>query len=160
MVLADLDDFAEMLGDPGAMRFYPAPFTRVQVREWIEWHLSNYDQHDYGQWALELKDTGETVGDCGLTWQRVSYSESRELGIAWQVRRDLWNRGLATEAALAVRGFARTSLRHPRLIATIERDNLSSQSVAHKIGMEFERSDVLDGETRLIFSTNLMVPLG
>jgi RimJ/RimL family protein N-acetyltransferase len=158
MTLADLDAYAAMLGDAAAMRFYSAPFTRAQAREWIEWNVSNYETHDYGQWAMDLRESGETIGDCGLTWQRVGYSDSRELGIAWQVRRDLWNRGLATEAALAVRDFARTALRHPRLIATIERDNLSSQSVARKIGMQFEREDVLEGEDRLLFSVRLEEP--
>ena len=155
MTVEDLDDFAAMLGDAAAMRFYPAPFTRMQAQEWIEWNVSNYETHDYGQWALLLKASDEVIGDCGLTWQRVSYAESRELGIAWQVRRDLWNRGIATEAALAVREYARRTLQHSRLIATIEPGNLSSQAVARKIGMEFERVDVLDGEARRIYSIDL-----
>jgi RimJ/RimL family protein N-acetyltransferase len=155
MTLADLDDFAEMLGDAAAMRFYPAPFTREQAREWIEWNVSNYEAHDYGQWALSRRESGEHVGDCGLTWQRVGYADARELGIAWQVRRELWNQGLATEAALAVCEFARSELLHPRLIATIQPDNLPSQAVARRIGMECEREDVLEGERRLIFSMSL-----
>ena len=85
------------------MEFYPAPFTGDEVRGWIDWNLRNYDEHGYGLWALVLKESGEVLGDCGLTWQRVGYSPSPELEIGWHTRRDHWNKGLATEAALAVR---------------------------------------------------------
>jgi RimJ/RimL family protein N-acetyltransferase len=155
MVRDDLEPLLAVLGDAETMRYYPAPFGPGEVTNWIEWNLENYTQHGYGLWALVSKETGEVIGDAGLTWQRVGYSPDRELEAGWHVRRDLWNRGLATEAAVSVRDFARDVLRQPRLISIIDRHNLASQAVAHKIGMALEREDALDGAERLIFARSL-----
>ena len=103
------------------MTFYPAPFTRDDVRGWIDWNLRNYEEHGHGLWALVLKENGETIGDCGLTWQRVGYSTSRQLEAGWHLRRDLWNQGLATEAAFRARTYACEVLQQDRLIAIIDR---------------------------------------
>jgi ribosomal-protein-alanine N-acetyltransferase len=110
---------------------------------------------DTGFWSLVLKATDEVIGDCGLTWQRVGYSDHRDLEAGWHTRRDLWNRGLATEAALSVRAYAHETLGRGRLVAVIAPDNLSSQAVARKMGMAFERTDWLDGKERQIFAVEL-----
>ena len=151
----DVSALLRVFGDAEAMRYYPAPFTRDQVEGWIDWNLANYERHGYGLWALVFKDTGEVIGDCGLTWQRVGYSAERELEAGWHVRRDLWNRGLATQAGISVRDYARDRLRHPRLISKIEPGNVSSQAVARKLGMALERRDLLDDKELLIYAMRL-----
>jgi RimJ/RimL family protein N-acetyltransferase len=152
---ADLDALAAVLGDPLAMRYYPAPFTREKVEGWIQWSLKNYADFGYGLWAVVLKASQECIGDCGLTWQRVGYAADRQLEAGWHIRRDLWNRGLATEAGLACRDYARDEIGQPHLISIIDRDNLASQAVARKLGMKLEREDVLDGKRRLVFGMSL-----
>ena len=144
-----------VLGDAEGMRHYPAPFTACRVRGWIEWQLQNYTVHGYGLWALVQKSDRQVIGDCGLTWQRVGYSAERHLEAGWHVRRDLWNKGLATEAGLACRDYARDVIGARHLIAIIAEANLASQTVARKLGMELERRDVLDGHERLIFGMDL-----
>jgi ribosomal-protein-alanine N-acetyltransferase len=155
MQLEDVDPLLKVFGDADAMRFYPSPFTREQMTTWIDWNLRNYKVHGYGLWALVLKETDEVIGDCGLTWQRVSYGDGRDLEAGWHIRRDLWNRGLATEAGLCVCDYARDVLQRERLIAIIGAENVPSQSVARKLGMALERVESLDGRERLIFAMRL-----
>jgi RimJ/RimL family protein N-acetyltransferase len=155
MVPADLDALCRVFGDAEAMKHYRAAFTPDDVAAWIQWQLRNYAQYQYGLWALTLATTGEVIGDCGLTWQRVGYSAERQLEAGWHVRRDLWDLGLATEAAIACRDYARDVLGQQHLIAIIGPDNVQSQAVARKLGMTQEREDVLDGEARLIFGMTL-----
>ncbi|HEX9548091.1 MAG TPA: GNAT family N-acetyltransferase [Acidimicrobiales bacterium] len=155
MNMDDVNALAAVLGDPEAMRYYRAPFTRDKVEEWIQWSLKNYADFGYGLWAVVLKASQECIGDCGLTWQRVGYSEERQLEVGWHIRRDLWNRGLATEAGLACRDYARDVIRQPHLISIIDPDNLASQAVARKLGMEVEHEDMLDGHQRLVFGMAL-----
>jgi len=155
MNMDDVNALAAVLGDPDAMRYYPAPFTRDKVEEWIQWSLKNYADFGYGLWAVVLKASQECIGDCGLTWQRVGYSEERQLEVGWHIRRDLWNRGLATEAGLACRDYARDVIRQPHLISIIDPDNLASQAVARKLGMEVEREDMLERHQRLVFGMAL-----
>ena len=154
----DQDALAAVLGDPVAMRHYPAPFTRQQVDDWIQWNLSNYADYGYGLWAVVLKETGQCIGDCGLTWQRVGYSDQSQLEVGWHILRALWNRGLATEAGRACRDYARDVLHEPDLISIIGPDNLASQAVARKLGMTLEREEHLDGKRRLIFGMALNSP--
>ncbi|MGC9399715.1 MAG: GNAT family N-acetyltransferase [Anaerolineae bacterium] len=51
---------------------------------------------------------------------------------SYDVRSAYWNRGLATEAATAVRTFAFETLHLPRLISLIR---TASRRVAEKVGM-------------------------
>jgi len=155
MQLDDLDPLLAVFGDAETMRHYPAPFSRAQVSDWINWNLRNYQHYGYGLWAIVLKKTSEVIGDCGLTWQRVGYATEPELEAGWHIRRDLWNRGLASEAAARVRDYTYLVLGRDRLIAIIERQNLASHAVATKLGMALERVDVLDDKERLIFAMSL-----
>lgn len=152
---ADRDSLFEVLGDPEAMRHYPAPLTHSQVDEWIRWNASNYETYGYGLWGMVLRASGDLVGDRGLTWQRVGYSPDRQLEVGWHVRRDLWNRGLASEAAVACRDYAQQILGLRHLIAITEPANLASQAVAKKLGMVLECEDLLDGNLRHVFGVHL-----
>lgn len=155
MTTDDAPALEALLSDPVGMLHYPAAFTREQVIQWIQWNLKNYADFGYGLWAVVVRELQECIGDCGLTWQRVGYSDERQLEIGWHIRRDLWSRGFATEAGRACRDYCRDVLYRPHLISIIGSDNLASQAVARKLGMELEREDILDGRKRLIFGTPL-----
>jgi RimJ/RimL family protein N-acetyltransferase len=62
---------AALLGDPQVMRYYPSPKSRDEALAWIGWNQRLYHDHGVGLWLLTLRDTGEFVGDCGLTPQQV-----------------------------------------------------------------------------------------
>ena len=115
------------------MRFYPAPFNRAGVDEWISRNLKRYEIDGHGMWAMILKSSGELVGDCGLTIQNVDGVEETEIG--YHVLRDLWGQGLATEAARACRDFGFARLDVTRLISLIRPENSPSRRVAEKNGM-------------------------
>lgn len=139
MLLSDLDAMADLLGDPGVMRYYPRPKTRDKAQQWIEWTLANYARDGFGLWVIE-DDSGEFVGDCGLTWQVVD--GQRDLEIGYHVVPHRQGQGIATEGAQACRDFARgRGVR--RLIAITSPDNRPSQRVAEKTGMTREKSTLL-----------------
>jgi ribosomal-protein-alanine N-acetyltransferase len=111
----DADALALVLSDAETMRFYPAPYERTGVEEWIARNLLRYAEHGYGLWGMILKSSNELIGDCGLTVQEVDGIGEIEIG--YHVRRDLWGQGLATEAAM------RAGLAH--LVYVIGRDTRS-----------------------------------
>lgn len=137
MTEADLEPMAELLGDPDVMAFYRHPKDRSEAFDWIRWNQRLYREHGFGLWLLELRGTGEFVGDCGLTPQEVDGIVEIEVG--YHVRRSLQRQGYATEAAIATRDFARDSLGLERLIAIIHPDNVASQRVAEHIGLTLEK---------------------
>jgi len=129
----DLDALATILSDPETMRYYPVPFDRAGVAEWIQRNRTRYANDGYGLWAMILNSTGELIGDCGLVRQTVD--EVDEVEIGYHVRRDLWGRGLAPEAARACRDYGFATLGVDRLISLIRPENLASRRVAEKNGM-------------------------
>nr|MDQ3958351.1 GNAT family N-acetyltransferase [Actinomycetota bacterium] len=62
----DLDALAAILGDPETMQHYPEPFTRAQARGWIEDNIARYERDGFGLWAIDSKESGEFLGNCGL----------------------------------------------------------------------------------------------
>jgi RimJ/RimL family protein N-acetyltransferase len=136
----DLDDMAALLGDPAVMTYYPRPYTRDQAQDWIAWNRRLYRDHGHGLWIVTLRETGEFVGDCGLTPQTIDGVTDVEVG--YHVVARLQGSGLATEAARACRDHARDVVGTDRLIAIIDPDNRPSRRVAEKIGLHLEKSTV------------------
>jgi RimJ/RimL family protein N-acetyltransferase len=129
----DIDALAAVLSDSETMRYYPAVLDRAGVAAWIERNRRRYADAGHGLWAMVLKSSGEVVGDCGLTRQTVDGAGEIEIG--YHVRRDLWGRGYAPEAALACQGYGFGRLGTDRLISLIRPENLPSRRVAEKTGL-------------------------
>ncbi|MFZ0774625.1 MAG: GNAT family N-acetyltransferase [Candidatus Sulfotelmatobacter sp.] len=146
----DVDALARVLSDPEAMRFYPAPFDRTGVEEWIARNLRRCAKDGHGLWAMLLKANSELIGDCGLVVQEVD--GANEVEIAYHVRRDHWNQGFATEAARACRDFGFAHLPVDRLISIIRPENLPSRRVAEKNGMTVWKEVVRVGLAHLVYS--------
>ena len=75
MLPTDIDDMADLVGDPEVMRFYPGPKTREQAAAWIAWNQRNYAEHGHGLWIIETHE-GDFVGDC------VVPEQGRPAGVA------------------------------------------------------------------------------
>lgn len=133
----DLDDMADLLGDPLVMEYYPRPKARREAAEWIGWNLRNYAEHGHGLWIIETHD-GEFIGDCGLTWQTVDQSPALEVG--YHVKTAAQRLGYATEAATACRDYASSDVLAVRIVSIIHRENRASQRVAENIGMRLDRT--------------------
>ncbi|MBA3782870.1 MAG: GNAT family N-acetyltransferase [Nocardioides sp.] len=140
MHAGDLDEMAQLLGDPAVMTFYPHPKTRDETADWIRWNEDNYARDGFGLWILHDADGG-FVGDCGLTWQSVDGEQHLEIG--YHVLPARQGEGLATEAATACRDFAR-SRGVDWLIAITNPDNVPSQRVAEKVGLSVWKRTVTD----------------
>jgi hypothetical protein len=127
-------------------------------RGWIDRNQDLYHDHGFGLWTVILRSTGEFVGDCGLTLQRVDDSDTEEIEVGYHIRATLQGNGYATEAASAARDFARDRLGLDRLIALINPANLPSQGVARKIGLKPERHSTYNGRECIIYAGELQSP--
>jgi len=132
-VPGDADALARVISDPVTMRYYPSPFDRTGVEEWIMRNRRRYAADGHGLWAMDLKATGEMIGDCGITLQEVDGEDLPEVG--YHLRRDLWGKGLATEAARACRDYGFTQMKADFLISLIRPENVPSSRVAERNGM-------------------------
>jgi RimJ/RimL family protein N-acetyltransferase len=151
----DADALAAVLGDPLAMQYYPAAFDGKGVEEWIVRNLERYRRDGHSLWAMLLKDTGELIGDCGCALQEVEGKNEIEVG--YHVRRDLWGKGYATEAAQACMEYAFGRLGARRVISMIRPENVPSRRVAEKNGLTCEKIVFWRGYEHCIYARHSRV---
>ena len=148
-VPGDVDALAAVLSDPETMRYYPAVLDRDGVAAWIERNRRRYTDAGHGLWAMVSKSSGEVIGDCGLTRQTVE--EVDEIEIGYHVRRNLWGRGYASEAAGACRDYGFERLGAERLISLIRPENVPSRRVAEKVGLTLWKEVVWRGLPHCVY---------
>ncbi len=137
MTMGDFDSLYAVLADPEIMQHYPYSFDEERVRSWIERNMKRYTDDGFGLWAVCLKDTGEMIGDCGLTLQNIDGQMLPEIG--YHIRKDQQRKGYAKEAAAAVRDWAFGNTEYPALYSYCKYTTVGSFKTAESIGMHFEK---------------------
>ena len=137
MTMDDFDALYAVLSDAEIMQHYPYTFDEERVRSWIERNMDRYKNDGFGLWAVCLKDTGEMIGDCGLTLQNIDGTMLPEIG--YHIRKDQQRKGYAKEAAAAVRDWAFQNTEYPALYSYCKYTNVGSFKTAESIGMHFEK---------------------
>lgn len=103
MTEKDYNALYKVLADSDIMQHYPYTFDEARVRGWINRNIERYKIFGFGLWAVCLKETGEMIGDCGLTMQLINEQIKPEIG--YHIRKDQQRKGYAKEAAIAVRDW-------------------------------------------------------
>src|SRR5579871_5816845 len=149
--VADLDAMMEIFGDAEVMRFGLGPQSRDWVQTWLRGCLEDYYcKWGFGLWAVVHKPDLRVIGFCGLT--RFDNIDGQvEIEIGYRLARAYWGRGLATEAALAVRDYAFGVLAMRRLVAIIDPLNGPSIRVAEKTGLRYEKEVLFRGNLRHLY---------
>ena len=132
--LSDFDSLYEIMSDPETMQHYPAPYDEEKTRNWITWNLDNYEKYGFGLWAVVLKETGEFIGDCGITLQNIDGEILPEIG--YHIHKKYWRRGFAKEAARAVRNWGFRNTQYDIFYSYMKYTNIGSWSTALANGMK------------------------
>ncbi len=133
----DLDGLHKILSDKKTMSFWPAPFTTEQTKEWIERSIKSYTENEFSRFAVELKESGKHIGDCGILISELDGKPKYDLG--YIIYAEYWGKGYGTEAARSALEFAFNELGLSRMAANMDVNNLASIRVAEKIGMKKEK---------------------
>jgi ribosomal-protein-alanine N-acetyltransferase len=113
--------------------------------------VASYAKFGFGLYLVELTETGEAIGICGLL-KRDSL-EDVDIGFAFLER--FRKKGFAYEAAAAVMEYGRNALGLKRIVAITSADNEGSMRVLEKIGLRFEKIIRMPGSDE---DTRLFVP--
>jgi len=136
----DIDRLAELMANRDFMRFSLGPYTREQTQTVLQKFLSWNQAGLPSQFAVIFRSNNELIGYCGFLHWHLDGADEIEIG--YRLHPAYWNRGLASEAAQAVRDHAFRDLRLPKVISFIHPDNIPSRRVAEKNGMKVERETV------------------
>lgn len=123
-----------ILQDRETMYAYEHAFSDQEVDNWLENQLNRYRRYGYGLWAVVLRETGETIGQCGLTMQSIGTDEP-VVEIGYLLNRAHWGKGYATEAAQACKAYAFHVLGIGEVYSIIRENNAASLAVARRNGM-------------------------
>jgi RimJ/RimL family protein N-acetyltransferase len=142
--VVDGDAMDRVFGDTEVMRYGTGAKNPEWVRAWVRGCLEEYQKWGFGRWAVVEKASRAVVGYCGLShFPDVGGRAETEIG--YRLARAHWGRGLATEAAGAVRDYGFGTLCLTRLISIIDPKNVASIRVAEKIGLSYERDVIFQG---------------
>jgi [ribosomal protein S5]-alanine N-acetyltransferase len=124
------DEIARWL-TPALNQVPDEPTMRSVLREWID--DADAKIPPYGHWAVIRREDDRLVGGVSL---RPLPPYKEDIEVAWQLARDCWGRGYATEAARALADWA-FSQGAEELIAVVRPRNQRAAAMARRLGMEW-----------------------
>jgi ribosomal-protein-alanine N-acetyltransferase len=154
--MADADFILRLLNEPSFIQNIGDRGVRTleDARAYItNGPIASYEKHGFGLWMVEAKQSGASVGICGLLKRDVL----DDVDIGYALLPEFWSQGFARESATAVLSFAREKLGLKRVLAVVSPDNQSSIRLLEKLGFSFERMVQLSPEAEEIklFATDI-----
>jgi ribosomal-protein-alanine N-acetyltransferase len=137
---ADAEALYALNADPEVVRYTgDRAFRDIEEARQLLANYDSYRQRGFGRWSVNLNETTEYIGFCGLAHR----SETDEVDLGFRFYRACWGKGYATEAGLAslAIGFEHYGL--DRIVGRAMEANLASHRVLTRLGMRrvfsFER---------------------
>jgi RimJ/RimL family protein N-acetyltransferase len=121
--------FVQNIGDRGVR-------TIAEAVDYMHQRItSSYERFGFGMWLVELKESGEAIGICGLL--KRDALEDVDLGFSLLER--FWSQGYAFEAAVAALDYGWKTVELQRVVAIAAPHNASSLRLLEKLGLRFEK---------------------
>jgi len=138
MIERDADFILELLNDPSFIRYIGD--RKVRTLEGAKAYITNgpvasYAQNGFGLYLVELRESGESMGMCGL----IRRNTLQDVDIGYAFLPKFWSQGYAFEAAQEMKRYAREELGLKRLLAVVDPENPASIHLLEKLGMKFEK---------------------
>lgn len=130
-----LEPFYRLNADPRVMEFFPTPLNRAQSDRVAARCQAHIEEHGWGFWAVELKDSGAFVGFVGLNIPTATLPFSPCVEIGWRLAVEHWGKGLATEAAKESLRIGFEVVQLPEIVSFAVISNVRSRNVMTRIGM-------------------------
>ncbi|WP_261565304.1 GNAT family N-acetyltransferase [Frankia gtarii] len=144
----DVPAYLEIVSEEGMAAHTPQPSTKAAAWSQTAFQIGHWALRGYGMWAVEDRATGQLLGRAGL-YEALGWPGCE---IAWTIRRDRWNQGLATEAGRAALEFAFDVVKRDDLISIMTAENTASIKVAAKLGLIYDRTETIQGGEYSIYA--------
>lgn len=127
----------ELLNQPSWIRFIGDKDVKTHedaLRYLEHGPIAMYRRVGFGLYAVELKETGERIGMCGL----IKREALQDVDLGFAFLPSFWRNGYAFEAASAVLSYGRRSLGLRRVVAIVSKDNVRSRKLLERLGFHLE----------------------
>ena len=137
---ADIEPFILHTNTPAVMQWLGGVKDPEESREIIRSRIIRWqEERGFTFWVVERKEDVELLGFCGL---KLADDENApfagEFEVGWRLRKDVWGRGYAKEAAVASLDFAFERLGAPRVLAITFPGNRPSWGLMERLGMKIQ----------------------
>lgn len=134
----DIDTFVGYRSNPEIAKYQSWDnYTREQGIEFID-EMLKLEPNVPGSWfqmAIELKETGEMIGDCAL---HTVFYDPQQVEIGYTIDSKYQNKGYGKEAVSRLLDYVFNELKKHRAAATVDVRNIPSVNLLESIGMRRE----------------------
>jgi len=147
IVPADVEGLFLLDSDPEVHRYLgnKPVSNRAQIREVISFIRQQYIDNGIGRWAIIDKKTNDFIGWTGLKFVTdLTNHQQNYYDLGYRISRKYWGQGIATETAIASLDYAFTELNLEELYACANCENIGSNKILQKIGLNFIETFLYD----------------
>ncbi|PJR03093.1 GNAT family N-acetyltransferase [Avrilella dinanensis] len=144
----DAANFYNLNLNPNVIKYTGnSAFKNVEeAREFLK-NYQDYAQNGYGRRAVIKKDTNKFIGWYGLKFGEIG----NETDIGFRFFGEEWNKGYATESAIACINYGFEKLNLKRIVGRAMKENTGSIKVLEKIGLKYEQNVDFEGKEAVIY---------
>ena len=132
----DVEAHHRLVRHPDVVRTLGGPPAGTASEEIVARQNGLLDSTGSCFWAIELRETGDFIGWCGVKPGPDGTPIAGLPEIGWTIHPDHWRQGLAYEAASAVLARAWAHTDHPRIFAITTPGNEASRGLMERLGMK------------------------
>ncbi|MBD2488326.1 GNAT family N-acetyltransferase [Aulosira sp. FACHB-615] len=131
--------FAAYRSDPEIAKYqtWDTPYSEAQAAAFIEslQHLTPGILGEWYQLAIELKSTGQMIGDCAFC---ILAEDGKQAEIGFTLARKYQGNGYATEAVTCLLNYLFIHLNLHRVRSNCDSQNIASIKLLERVGMRVE----------------------
>jgi [ribosomal protein S5]-alanine N-acetyltransferase len=148
-VLSDAPYMLELNSDPEVIRYTgDTALEDIAAAEAVVHYVqAQYEQYGIGRWVVELTETGEVLGWCGLKM----LPDEGVVDIGYRFHQRYWRKGYAFEAAEACFKYGVEVLHLTKIIGRSVGENIGSVRVLEKLGFQYVKDETDDGIVFRVF---------
>ena len=129
----DISDWAKIESDANVRRFIDGKVLSLkEAGEYVELNIRQYQTHEYGRYAVRLKENRKLIGMCGFL------NEPYGIDFGYRYSKDSWGKGLGLEAGKAVLEYGFSELGLEKVFGLTAEQNYGSIRILEKLGFKFQ----------------------
>lgn len=123
------------------------PFSSEEEAAGLIHNYDQYTKYGFGRLTVLVKNTEAYAGWCGLKYDEAD----DEVNIGFRLLKSMWNKGYATEAAIACIDHEFRKLKTTRIIGRVLRENTASVKVLEKAGLHHWKDAMFHDKEGLVY---------
>ena len=129
----DISYWSKIESDADVRRFVDGKVLSLkEAGEYVELNIRQYQIHEYGRYAVRLKENRKLIGMCGFL------NEPYGIDFGYRYSKDSWGKGLGFEAGKAVLEYGFSELGLEKVFGLTAEQNYGSIRILEKLGFKFQ----------------------